>query len=202
MGENWRAYFRGQGKVALVGLDLGLRHEAPMPGKPWLLWVWLQMLAPRPDGLVDESESEVFMAIEDQLTKQVEQACHAIKSGRITTDGKRGLYFYGARSDGFKKAISEVMERFKNYKFVADAKEDPQWNHYLNVLYPTEEQMQCLTNLDVIVLLLKRGDTLKAVRDVHHGMCFRTRVARERYAADVKELGYQIVRETDDTEGE
>ena len=198
MSEDWNSYFCNvNDKLASIALDLGLSQDVPIEGKSWLLWVWVYMKSPRPDGLSDNSEFDVLGAIEDELAKQLKTACEAIEVGRITTDGRREFYFYGGSSAGFENAAQQVLCGFKGYKSDLGSQEDPEWSQYLNVLYPSEEDMQRIMNRRVLENLRKYGDTLSPVRDVHHWIYFRTREDRERYASEVRELAYQIEEESE-----
>jgi|SRR5215813_115995 len=203
MAENWKSYICNvNDKLASIALDLALCPEVPIPGKTWLLWVWVYMKSPRPDGLSDRSEVEVLAAIEDELAKEIGRACEALEAGRITTQGHREFYFYGKSSDGFKGAVKSVMRRFKSYKFDLGSQTDPDWNQYLSVLYPSEEDMSRIANHDVLDNMMELGDTLQAVRDVHHWIYFRSPEDRKRFASEARNLGYQIEREMEgDREG-
>ncbi|HJX84862.1 MAG TPA: DUF695 domain-containing protein, partial [Candidatus Angelobacter sp.] len=135
MTENWKSYFCNVNDVlASIALNLGLSEDAPMSGKPWLLWVWVYFRSPRPDGLSSKEEFPTLSAIEDELTKQLGNACSAIQAGRITTDGRREFYFYGATEKGFKAAVQAALSRFPGYKYDCDTKHEPDWNQYRNVL--------------------------------------------------------------------
>jgi uncharacterized protein (TIGR01619 family) len=198
MTENWKSYFCNVNDVlASIALNLALGEDAPMPGKPWLLWVWVYFQSPRPDGLSGREEFPTISAIEDELIKQLGNACGAILAGRITTDGHREFYFYGATESGFKAAVRAAMSRFPDYTHDFDTKHEPDWNQYRKVLYPSDESMQMIKNLDLLGVLKEHGDTLEAVRDVHHWIYFKGRDDRDWYAAEVRSLGYAIEDQTE-----
>src|SRR5262245_38738957 len=111
MTENWASCFcRVNGALASIMLDLGLRAEAPLPLKPWLLCVWVYFRQPRPDGLSDEQEAPVLFAMEDALTTNLNPRCGALLSGRITTAGRREFYFYAERKDGFAECVKKALK--------------------------------------------------------------------------------------------
>lgn len=203
VAANWKSYFCNvDDKLASVALDLSLQPDAPVAGKQWLLWIWVYMRSPRPDGLSDNSEFENLCAIEDELAKQLSERHEALEAGRITTEGRREFYFYGEHPKDFSKSVRAAMSRFKEYRFDLGSEEDPTWNQYLNVLYPSDEDMQRILNRDVLENLRKRGDTLAAVRDVHHWIYFDSQADRHCYASEALELGYQIEREIEGKEDE
>jgi uncharacterized protein (TIGR01619 family) len=201
MAEKWRSYFCNvNDKLASIALNLGL--EAPISGKTRLLWVWVYMKSPRSDGLSGMSEFETLSAVEDELAKQLGIRFGAVEAGRITTDGRREVYFYGEQTEGFKSAVNDVLSRFKGYKFDLGTQEDAEWSQYLNVLYPSDEDMQRIKNQDVLEVLMKHGDSLKPVRDVHHWIYFRSTRDREWFAAETREMGYKVENEPKLDEGE
>jgi uncharacterized protein (TIGR01619 family) len=195
---DWKSYFANvNDKLASIALNLSLRASAPMPDRPELLWVWVYLRTPKPNGLSDNSEFQTLAAIEDELEKHIGVACEAIEAGRITSDGHREFYFYGANDKRFRSAVSEAMGRFKQYKFDLGSQKDLEWKQYLNVLYPSDEGLEKMKNQDVLGALMKEGDTLTPVRDVHHWIYFRSREDREWFASKVRELGYKIEHESE-----
>lgn len=199
MAEEWKSYFCNvNDKLASIALDLGLRETAPISDKSWLLWVWLYLQSPRPDGLSDRSEFETLCAIEDELKRQLASSCRAIQAGRITTDGHREFYFYGASETGFPSAVRVAMRSFKEYRFDLGSQHEPNWNQYFSVLYPSDESMQRLRNKDVLEVLMRHGDSLKPVRDVHHWIYFKSARDREWYSNKARQLGYNIENESQD----
>jgi uncharacterized protein (TIGR01619 family) len=199
MTENWKSYFCNvNSKLASIALNLGLNEEAPIASKPWLLWVWVYLQDPRPDGLADQSEFETIRAMEDELLKRLAPTCQAVEAGRITTDGHREFYFYGESTDGFEAAIRAVMSSFSSYKFDFGKQHEPDWNQYRNVLYPREESMQRIKNMDVLEVMVKHGDTLESVRDVHHWVYFRSSNDRRLFGEQVRQLGYKVENESED----
>jgi uncharacterized protein (TIGR01619 family) len=196
--DKWGSYFVNvNGKLASIGLNLGLRTYAPMPNKPQLLWVWVYMRAPKPNGLSDNSEFQTLSAIEDELEQRLRLACDAVEAGRITTDGHREFYFYGTSDKGLKSSVSKAMGRFKEYKFDLGSQKDQEWNQYLNVLYPSDEDLQKMKNQETLGVLTQHGDTLTPVRDVHHWVYFRSPADRNWFASKAQELGYKIEKQSE-----
>lgn len=203
MSEKWNNYFCNvNGRFASIALDLSLASRAPLPQKTVLLWVWVYLRFPRPDGLTTNAEFSSLSAIEEALTAALQEACAAIEVGRITTDARREFYFYGKSDSRFREAVDKTMNRFPQYKFDFGWKPDSHWNQYFDVLYPSKEDMQRMKNADVLDVLQKHGDTLTSVRDVVHWVYFRQMADRDRYAARAQELGYRIVDKCSIDEGD
>jgi uncharacterized protein (TIGR01619 family) len=187
----WGNYFTTiNGALASVALDRNLRPKTPMTSRPHLLSVKIKLRSPKPNGLTDRAELETLAGIEDQLRSQLKAACRAIEVGRITTAGHREFFFYGANDNGFQDAVAGVMQKFKAYKFDMGSRADPDWQQYLNALYPAGEDFQRMSNMDVLDGLLDAGDTLRPVRDVRHWVYFGTQPDRQWFTDKVKALGY------------
>ncbi|HEY2391574.1 MAG TPA: DUF695 domain-containing protein [Candidatus Angelobacter sp.] len=203
MTENWKFYFSNvNGKYASISLNMALRPDVPIADKPWLLWVWIYLLAPGDTGLTSSNEAPVIWEIEKTVENALASACDAIHCGRITTDGRRELYFYGKNKRGFEKAVKAVMSSFTQYKFDLGDQKEADWNQYLNVLYPSDEDMQRISNLDLLDVFAKKGDTLEAQREVSHWIYFSREVDRELFAQMLIQRGYQIGTVPDQPEDE
>jgi hypothetical protein len=117
MPDNWASYFcTVNGKLSSIFLNTALAEEAPILSKPWLLWVWVYMKDPRPDGLSSSEEAPVLFELEDKLTECLCRQCEAVYPGRITGDRRREFYFYAAHPDDFDHAVTEAMKAFPSYE--------------------------------------------------------------------------------------
>ena len=86
---NWGQYFCNvNDKLSSILVDLDLKDLLPNEKRQELIWIWLYMKAPRPDGLSSNEEFETLNTIEDALTKRLEEDCDARIAGRITGDSR------------------------------------------------------------------------------------------------------------------
>ncbi len=152
---------------------------APDAENPWLLYVWVYFNHPREDGLSTSQEAGTLSQIEDSLTDAVRGTLNGFLAGRITTDGRREFYFYAPEFAGFDDAVARSMERFPEYEWDLDTQHDPEWKHYLGLLYPTPRDWQRINNRHVIEQLQKHGDSLEKKRAVFHWAYFSDEVSRE-----------------------
>ncbi len=198
MSDNWKSYLsRVNDCVASIRFDLGLRQEVPIRSKPWLLWVWVYFQTPSPDGLSDGKEAPTLFQIEDVLVPELFRTCATTLCGAITTEGRREFYFYGETSRGFSAAVADSLAKFPAYKFDFGDKNDPRWEQYLDVLYPSQEHLQKIANRDLLEQLEKRGDVLSVKREVRHWIYFRSKLSRQQFGKTVPDSGYKIVSESD-----
>jgi uncharacterized protein (TIGR01619 family) len=197
MAENWKPYLCNvNGKIASIFVNLGLQDSAPIASKPWLLWTSVYFQTPRPDGLSDRKEAPTLYKIEDALNSCVSRACRAVPCGRITTEGRREFYFYGETKDGFSLAVEAAVKSFEGYKWDLGDEEDPQWDQYFDVLYPSPEDLQRIANMDLLDVLVQRGDVLSVAREVRHWLYFPSESSRALFRDAAVAVGYQMVSES------
>jgi uncharacterized protein (TIGR01619 family) len=196
MADNWKPYLCNvNGELASIFVNLGLRGEVPIASKPWLLWTWVYFQTPRSDGLSDSKEAPTLYKIEDALEVCVGRACQAIPCGRITTEGRREFYFYGEAKNGFRQAVEVALRDFAGYRYDIGCQEDSEWGQYLNVLYPSPEDLQRIANMDLLDVLVKKGDVLTVAREVQHWMYFPSDSSRSLFRDATVATGYKVVSE-------
>lgn len=204
MSDEWDFYFAKVNDVlASLFVDLGIRDLAPDSERPWLLWVWVDMRQPRDDGL-SSSEEAPILYIEERLDRAASDISSARLVGRITTSGRRELYFYGDSGEGLELAVRGALAHFPEYKFTCGAVEDRDWSQYLELLYPSPEDYERIKNRHVAESLQKRGDSLKVPRPVSHWAYFKTAEDLAKFVAETEENGFRTIQATaaeiDDTD--
>ena len=193
MSDHWDFYFSNvNDRPASLFVDLGIRESVPDPERPWLLWAWVYFQQPREDGLSSSEEAETLSDIEDALNESVENGVDGVLSGRITTDGRREFYYYGPSFAGFEDAVARGMQQFPAYRWEAGSQQDPEWNQYLELLYPGPHDWQCMQNRQVLEQLQRHGDSLEKARVVSHWAYFPDAASRDQFIAAIQPLGYSI----------
>jgi hypothetical protein len=86
----------------------------------------------------------------------------------------------------------DLVTGFDGYKFDVGEQEDSQWEQYLNVLYPSTEELQRIANMDLLDVLVEKGDVLTAAREVQHWMYFRSEPSRALFRDAAIAAGFQI----------
>ena len=175
---------------AVILVDLGIADFVPLPNKPALVWLWVHIQSPDEEGFPTEEEDMILNDIEDAVTEAMETTA-ARYVGRITTDGRREFYFYMDNPAEFRTTVTSAMSSTPQYEFEIDEAEDPEWDHYFNVLYPSPEDFQQIHNQHVISKLYEAGDSLTEPRQVDHFANFQTEEDREQFVSAAAELGYE-----------
>jgi hypothetical protein len=197
VSDEWDFYFtRVNDVLASIFVDLGIRRSVPDSERPWLLWVWVHFRSPRADGLSSSEEAPILLKIEDALGEAVRSACEAAYVGRITTAGRRELYYYGTHTGGFEEAVTQAMHGFPEYEFELGTEWDAGWSQYLRVLYPTPEDYERIKNHHTIEVFEKHGDSLQSLRLVSHWIYFENPDGRAAFIAEATACGFTVKSES------
>ncbi|HEV8695423.1 MAG TPA: DUF695 domain-containing protein [Lysobacter sp.] len=191
MSEQWDFYLcQVDGKPASIYLDLGIVSEAPIQGYGHVARIDLSMLAPRSDGLSSQVEFDRLNAIEDALCDQLIDHTHYV--GRVTSDDQREFYFYLAAAEDWQDKVAAAMALFPEYTYQTDVREDPQWQAYLEFLYPDDAARHSISNRHVCDALERNGDALDQPRVIDHWAYFPDEKARSMFITRVAALGYEL----------
>jgi hypothetical protein len=193
LSDEWDFYFaRINDAVSSIFVDLGLRPDAPNEKRPWLLWVWVEMRAPRDDGLSSGEEAPKLYAIEESLNTMIPPVCGAQLVGRITGSNRREFYFYAEEPGELDAAVERTMREFPDYRFQAGSKFEPEWEQYLELLYPSASNLQRMMNRRVLDSLEKHGDVHEIPRKVHHWLEFPTPEARAAARSTLEAIEFAV----------
>ena len=195
---NWTHFFRPDCEAPTsIAVDLALAGEGGgvQLSRPFLLWVRLRMITPRPDGLSSSEEFPILAEIEDALVERLSAACNSVEAGRTTSRGERMFYFYAESEKGSTGAVLTAMSAFQTYKYQFGHRADAEWEAYWSVLYPNEEEWQLAQNGNVLNALTKEGDTLVPERPVLHWIFFDSKHDTMEFATAAKNAGYAIDKE-------
>jgi regulator of RNase E activity RraB len=179
LSDEWDFYFaRVNDAVCSIFVDLGLRPDVPIEKRPWLLWVWVEMQSPRPDGLASNDESPQLHAIGAALDATISAICAAQLVGRITGGGRREFYFYATEPGELDAATASAMRAFEDYKYEIGSSFQPDWEQYINLLYPSESNLERMQNRRLLEALAEQGDVHELPRKVDHWLYFADDAAR------------------------
>lgn len=179
MSDDWDFYFaRVNDAVSSIFVDLGIRPDVPLETRPWLLWVWVEMQTPRADGLSSGEEAPRLHQVGDALEAMISVSCAAQLVGRITGSNRREFYFYAAEPGELDAAAERAMKAFESYRYQTGSAFQPEWDQYLNLLYPSETNLERMRNRRVLEALAREGDVHEVPRKVDHWLHFGDEAAR------------------------
>lgn len=173
MSDDWDFYFaRVNGAVSSIFVDLGVRADAPLEKRPWLLWVFVELQSPGAEGLSTQEEAPRLHAIGEALDATISPLCGAQLVGRITGAGRREFYFYAEDPGPLDEAVTQAMRAHEAYAFECGSALQPDWDQYLTLLYPSATNLQRMFNRRVLESLAEQGDVHETPRPVEHWLSF------------------------------
>jgi hypothetical protein len=210
LSDDWDFYFaRVDGAVSSIFVDLGIRTDVPLEKRPWLLWVRVDLQAPNADGLSTNEEAPRLHALGEAVDANITATCGAQLVGRITGGGRREFYFYAEEPGPLDEAVRNALQSFSEYTHECGSGLQPDWEQYLDLLYPSESNLQRMFNRRVLETLAERGDSHEIPRRLDHWFEFPAEEARaacrdtlvaiefkledEYLADDVDEMSHRLV---------
>jgi hypothetical protein len=172
LSDEWDFYFaRINDAPASIFIDLGIRSDVPLEKRPWLLWVWVPLKAPKPDGLATNDEASVLNEIGTALDASVAVTCGAQLVARITGSGRREFYFYAEEPGELQAAAASALNSFEGYSHESGSTFQPDWDQY-RMLFPSESNLERMQNRRVLEGLAQQGDVHEVPRKVEHWLHF------------------------------
>lgn len=200
MSDHWDFYFFVvDGKPCSTMLDMGLVTEAPVEERPWLFSVRLPLSRPRADGLTENAEAEELGKIEEVLVRTLRTRCDAQFVGRMTWNGTRDLFFYAPKQEGLGAAMGEALGPSPQRRVMSQVREDKDWQHYLEVLFPGPVEQRWMADRRVVDELKKAGDRVEHARPIDHFATFAREAHARSFAEACEALRFEVeARELDD----
>jgi regulator of RNase E activity RraB len=193
LSDEWDFFFASvDDAVVSIFVDLGIRPEVPIGERPWLLWVHVDMQAPRPDGLSSAEEAPKLKAIGEALEATISATCGAQLVGRVTGAGKREFYFHAAEPGPLDEAAATAMKSFEGYVFQCGSTFQPEWDYYLGTLYPSDTNLQRMQNRRLLEELAAEGDVHELPRKVDHWLYFTDEEGRTACRDTLVEIGFAV----------
>ena len=172
LSEAWDFYFaRINDAPASIFIDLGIRADVPLEKRPWLLWVWVQLRSPTPDGLATNEEGARLNSAGEALEAAISATCGAQLVARVTGAGRREFYFYATEPGELQSASASAMKEYADYKFEFGSTFQPEWDQYL-MLFPSDSNLERMHNRRVLQELARQGDVHEVPRKVEHWLHF------------------------------
>jgi uncharacterized protein (TIGR01619 family) len=190
----WEFYFSNvEGVLASFMVDLSLHETAPVAGKTNIVWLSIQMNNPREDGLASDEEFEKLNAMEYSVVQHFYRTYQAVYPGRVTTNGRRDIYFYLGDTSQYDKTVAAAMAGFPEYKFSHGSREDAAWKGYFNFLYPSPDQLQSIKHRNATGQPEKNDASPSTERQVDHWIYFETEKDRQDFIFKIKDDNLRII---------
>jgi uncharacterized protein (TIGR01619 family) len=193
----WEVYFCDiDDRPACVSVDLGFESQAPISDKHRAFEIVVALQQPDADGFpADETEWEKLEEIEEALVQEFENSLQAAFVGKLLHDGKRNFYFYTEQEALPDVIAANIMQQFPAYTYATNNLNDPDWDLYLNFLFPEPADMQSIKNSRVMRMMQEQGDEQHIPRPISHFFYFANEADRTALRKEVEGQGYTLVQE-------
>lgn len=172
-------------------VNLALVDIAPITNLSVFYCVEVKLRHPSPKhGMTTNEEFQPLSDLEDLISGNQTEKLKYI--ARQTGDSKRKFYFYGSAQADFDSLIDRIDQAFPTYEKTTFDFEDPQWEAYLDDLYPNAMAMNEITNRAVLVHMEDAGDDLNLPRTIDHSIIFDNRKSVKEFEKIVKEKGFTV----------
>lgn len=194
----WDAYLVELGGApASILVDLDAIDDAPDAQRPWLHELRVSINTPDEYGFPTEAECDVLNEAEEQvLTDEVLAPLGFRMVGSVTSDSTRTTILYGTsdKDGGLTAALQAAMP---NNTVEHVATNDPEWDRYLEELYPTPLELNLSIAHHILQQMEEEGDNLQTARSIDHWASFPDEATRDAFATAVEAQGFTITaRET------
>lgn len=190
---NWDAYvvqINHKPVSVVVDLDFGTSPKAKENQN--VIIVQLNINNVQADGMPVRNELKTLDSIENALVNNLSSALSAQYTGRYTRNGRRDFYFYSNDTSNCKRHVATVFQQFPAYTWTVLVNRDADLSNYLNVLYPSQKEMERIQNRRLVDALHTKGDQLTAARKVDHFLFFKTATDRKKFAGVVQDSGFVV----------
>ncbi|HQS99104.1 MAG: hypothetical protein B7Y26_11945 [Hydrogenophilales bacterium 16-64-46] len=187
MSDHWQTFPCTMGDhVAFITYDHAIRTELEV--LPFSNCARFEVTLKDPDdrGLPHGDEFSWLNDVEDYLSRGLTEA-RAVPVGRITTNGRRYLFYYTSQDEVTSEAVAREAAASHGYVISLTHALDSERSHYWNELFPTDDDRQVIQDMRVEDSLREEGDPLTTPREVDHWAYFHKASDRQRFVEAVTE---------------
>jgi hypothetical protein len=200
--SDWQFYMCAvEEHPAMILVDVDLRAGAPDRARPYLLQVRIPHLEGREDGLPSPEERPRIDEIEDLLEEIVERH-DGVNVGHAHFAARTSVYFYVASSEIADTIADEIEAAVDDRELDISGGDDPEWEQYLEFLYPNRLGWQWIRDRDTLSHLEAQGDPGEVARQIDFEAQLPTRQAAETFMVRVAERGFRIDEAEESAESE
>ncbi|MCO6480712.1 MAG: DUF695 domain-containing protein [Phaeodactylibacter sp.] len=192
--EDWAVFLReDEAGPSVITIDLGWAPVAPLPNHNTLTAISVIAEEELPSGFPTEKEVEAANRLQDQLIRALEKPRQGIFVGSMTSFGQKSFFFYLNDSRDAERITGQVLAGFRSRETRKEARKDPQWAGYFNILFPSAREMTEIRNERVLQGLQEAGDPLQEPRPIDHWIYFPDEAKRDSFLSDAEKDGFKLV---------
>lgn len=188
--EQWDSYLATiDEKPGSILVNLWMAEHAPLEDVDTLHQWALQMRDPGPHGMGTPEEAQGFDALEDEITKELRAAgFYSVGRMRHAEHWQVSYYAKGDREAEFKKILGGQLGPIVEHVQIGVVG-DPDWDYFFGMICPDRQQVQWMSDRDLVMQLQEQGDTL-VPRVVEHFCYFKQEAEARAFSAEADERGF------------
>lgn len=194
--DHWESYIAAYEKGAGITLvNMSLKEKAPVKDQGFVLITGVTFTQCK-DGLPSPEILETLQSIDDALVRQVSFLGKTTFAGNWTHNCERLNYFYLQDSMDVRFSLQTFYkDNFPEFKYYINIRHDPEWQGYLQFLYPNEIILEQLNVSKVLHQLAEGGDKKEKERPVDYSFFFADRKNRSTFIEEMKKEGFRVTDE-------
>ncbi len=174
---------------AYIKVDLELNTEAPNADYPILMILEIAVLESDENNFPVDSEFTLFQSLHQKLATQLANHDDLLYAGFVTHDCSHICYLYSKSEGQIAAEVTALITAvLPKHQYVTGQRKDPEWQAYLELLFPDEIGIQSIQNGRIIGYLAQQGDQLHEVRKVDHWLYFEEKSDLESFVKVYPEL--------------
>lgn len=187
MSDHWGIYLSKTKTV--VRLDLGIKKNVPIHGASTLVNVKMQTRS----FFSKKLNFELIGTAEDEIDSQLTKLDFSI--GAITYADSKSFFIYTMQEKILINMLKKILSKYKELKCEILIADDPEWDFYLNNLYPDAFEKQRMLDREVVEQLKANNDNLQIPREINHWLYFVDKKSREDFKRNLNSNNYRIAEE-------
>lgn len=179
--------------VGSTTLNMDLIHTAPVKALPFVVVTGVTVKECPEDGL--PSKLDDLYKISDDVNQLISSLTKIESVGTFMCQCERLQYIYVADTSNIRDRLTNLYrDKYGSYAYYIDIEPDPEWEAYLTFLYPNEETLEYMSNIDVVEQLEAAGDKPKKSRLVDHWLYFKSTADRDAFVKYAKQENFKVER--------
>jgi len=173
--EQWDTYMATykDGKPGSTTLRMDLFNSTPIKNFDHVLVTGLTFKTSREDGFPEGETFNLLHKVGDELFEIIQKETEVIFVGSFMCNNERLEYFYIKELKNVAPKIEKLYkDKYSQYKFYLNIKEDKEWTYYRGFLYPNEQTRNYMADQSVLRNLEEAGDNLTKARRIDHWLYF------------------------------
>lgn len=142
---------------------------------------------------MSQSMVRLIGTVEDEIDSQLTD--HDFVVGAITYADSKSFYYYTEQENLLFNRLRKILSQYRKLKCEILIADDPEWEFYLNSLYPDVYEKQWKMDSEVVEQLRANKDILKIPREIKHWIYFPDNASREDFKRNLDSNLYRIVEE-------